>query len=288
MYLRKDLLIMRLERGFRLMKLNKSMILVLMTVFLFSSCNALKLITGGETKVDPNFSRKSCGESSSLYSGLDFFWRFNEGQSLSKVDITNSLTLADTVGGGVPMMSGPRGNALNCTGQTSSGSGFLNASYTHAKSASDNYAFSFWAYLPTNVTGGCSAYNTIMNFGTANDYIMFENTDCAGDASDIQVRIGSTMFNVEDVADFTGGAWKHFVINVITGGSSVEVYVDGNFANSTSGTGIATTGGSNFSLCSDFAGAQIHNGGLDSVGLWSRTLNQNEIYELAGNCNALD
>ena len=120
---------MRLGRGFRLMKLNKSIILVLMTVFLFSSCNALKLITGGETKVDPNFSRKSCGESSSLsslYSGLDFFWRFNEGQSLSKVDITNNLTLADSVTGGVPMMSGPRGNALNCAGQAST-IGFLNA-----------------------------------------------------------------------------------------------------------------------------------------------------------------
>jgi hypothetical protein len=288
MYLKKDLLIMLLGRGFRLMKLNKSIILVLMTVFLFSSCNALKLITGGETKVDPNFSRKSCGESSSLsslYSGLDFFWRFNEAQSLSKVDITNNLTLADSVTGGVPMMSGPRGNALNCAGQAST-IGFLNASYTHAKSATDNYAFSFWAYLPSNVT--CSAYNTIMNFGTASDYIMFKNADCAGDASDIQVRIGATDFNVVDVADFTGGAWKHFVINVISGGSSVEVYVDGNFVNSTSGTGIATTTGSNFSLCSDNGGGQTHNGGLDSVGFWSRTLNQNEIYELAGNCNPLD
>ena len=93
------------------------MLLAFVTIFLFSSCNALKVITGGETNVDPNFSVNSCGDSSSLYNGLDFFWRFNEAQNVSKVDITNNLTLTDTVTGGVPIMSGPRGSALNCAGQ---------------------------------------------------------------------------------------------------------------------------------------------------------------------------
>jgi hypothetical protein len=257
-------------------------ILALISCLFLYSCNVIQIVEDNQAISDDFY--KQTNYNSTLKNDIFAFWRFNEAQASPKISSFNGISLTDTVSGGIPTVTGVRGTALNCQG-LSSGSAFLTTNTAFTKSATDDYAFSFWAYLPANVTGGCSAYNTIFNFNGS--YIMFENTDCQGDFSDIQVNIGGTNVDLVDVVDFGAGTWHHFVINVFGGGTTVEAYVDGSFKTSNSIT--ATSISSNFiELCSGNAGTLIHNGKLDSVGIWNRTLTTSEISELFSTNNPLD
>lgn len=263
----------------------KNLVSTSILLFSFTSCNVIQTMTGDETKInDQFFKNQSKRINTDLFNGLYGFWRLDESASTNKVDSQNNIVLVDNTTGSLTSIAGIKGNAIDCS-VASSGSQFLRASTAFNKSLADSYAFSFWANLPANVAGGCSVYNNIVNF--SGGYIMFEDTDCAGDNTDIQVDLGGGPINIVDVVDFTGGGWHHFAINIIQGGQSVDVFVDGTFVNSQTSTSTAVVT-SYIGLCSDPTGNNTLSGKLDSLGIWNRVLTQSEITDLYEGNNNLD
>ena len=250
----------------------------------FISCNVIQTLTDGETKLEGDFFNESSEEyvNTQLLNGLFAFWRMDEAATgSSKIDLQSGLSLSDTTAG-MPSTSGVHGNAIDCSTGTS-GSSLLDLSTSFNKSLADDYAFSFWIYMPANPSGGCADTNTVINFtgGT----IAIDDLDCAGTA-DVNVTIGvSNAFN--DVVDFTGGSWHHFVINVITGATTIGLYIDGNFVANSTGTNTAITSGY-IAVCSRSDGTQTFGGKLDSLGIWNRTLSSTEISDLYQGNNSLD
>lgn len=261
----------------------KSYFFIFSTIFTLSSCNVIQSMTGGETKLSADFFRNQVYQVD-LTPELFAFWRLEEEAYNSRFDTYGNYPLNDTVSGGIPRVKGVRGSAADITGLSSGTTILEGTSVPFNKAVGDSLAFSFWVYFSTNLSGGCADTRTV--FMCSSGYIALDNLDCQNDSADIDINFGSsTTFN--NVADFAGGQWHHFVINIDDSTALTSLYVDGAFLGSNTHTATAISS-AYIGLGSNGTGISPLNGKLDSFGIWNRLLETHEIEALYHGHNNLD
>lgn len=249
------------------------------------SCNAIKTITGGETKLGDGSAVHQPPPYNSLPDGLMSFWRMEEAASQTRLDSTGVRDLSDFSSGGIPSAAGAHGNSADCGNATPISSALLETSSGFTRAIGEDFAIGFWAYLPDNLFGGCSDTNTVIR--TSDFYVMFENVDCENDLSDIQVSLGGSIVDFLDAVDFSGGAWHHFALNIDHTAGNVELFVDGTSLQSAGYSPVALSS-SYLDVCSNNTGFEVLGGLLDSLGIWGRRLTPEEIGILYSGGSGLD
>jgi len=252
---------------------------ILTILFSFISCNALKALTNGETNLDEDFFKEK--QSVNLFDSLIAFFKLEESNGVSRDDINNAYSLGDSAA--TSSTSGKIGLATNCSSGASAGY-FISGSFSLSLSLSDSWNISFWANKGTNSSGGCADNESVLFLDSSN-YVEFDNIDCENDYSDVRIHLNGTSYDFQDAVNFPG--WHHFSLNIRNGGSNVDLYVDGNYFNTQSGTPAAVIT-STLSLCSSSGGGDVLDGSLDSLGFWSKLLTNTEIKALYNRNNNLD
>ena len=249
------------------------LLLALTSLFLVS-CNVVQVINDGETEV--NF--KSLNRN--LEDGIYGFWRFEEAASTNRMDDFTGIVLTDT--GGVASVSGISGMAADCS-TGSSGSGLLESSSSFYKAADESYSLSFWVKLQSNPSGGLQ--ETITEFTDLN--IGLHDSDFQGDSPDLVLGLGGSPYIWNDVTDFSTPQWTHFALIIHSGGENVDLFINGSHRGSVAGSGYSINSNVH-SVCSDMGGTRPLNGAIDSLGIWNRLLNPDEVWDLYSGNNLLD
>jgi len=244
-------------------------ILILGFMLLLSlSCNVASMITDAETSIGNNFAKD-------LRSGLVSFWKLDEsGNTDTRFDSEGVQDLTAT--GTAVVVTGKYGNAVDCQNSSDNAAdGILdNGSPNINISNTSDYTISFWAQDNDGAGGGYA--------------VDFDQTV-------IRVNSGGGYFEVSTDADTTHsatsvypvGQWVHFTFVFNGLGDYVDYYVNGSFKESF-GVGDSSLVPSQISLCSMSAAGNNFPGYLDSVGLWDRALNSEEIKALANGNNNVD
>jgi hypothetical protein len=252
--------------------------IILLSLFLLSSCNIMKALTDGETKIDENFYNGSQGVN--LGDGLISFWKLDESSGISRQDsgyngndmtVTSSMN-SISIGGRTGIDCNSTTTSVNFLDDVVSGPGLSFG--THG-----NFAVSFWIYrLATPAT----------------DLIIFELSNFiikapSGDNSAIQFDFNAGSYQTWANFGLATTGWNHVAVNLDrTGG--FYVYLNGSLFNhdATTSTGSNMTN-SVLRLCSTGGnGTNKFEGYLDSVGVWNRSLNTDEIKALYNGQNHLD
>lgn len=260
----------------------KKLFLLLTMGLFFQSCNIAKIVTGGETKVDPDFFDGAGG--GSLYHELGLFWNFNDPHGV--------LAAATPY-----VMQGPNGNQLIFTTDATPGTtgpglttdGFMDTQFYKCHTAACN---------PAATLGN-------MNYGTHQDLTIamwikpgvapsgdkvltleIPGTDIINviaDSSEIFLQYTTTVPTYTTIFSFpkilSNSNWTHIVMVIKrTGGS--YAYVDGVYTSATVDIDSTTK-------TFDFNGASLTPttflGYLDDVGVWGRELGEREVYQLYTN-----
>jgi hypothetical protein len=271
---------------------------------LLISCNVVKTLTGGETDPSEEFyeggyhcnsssttSTNNCGCDSSdfnsscfyetLHEDLAMFFKMEEASGIRN-DSFGGVILAENYSAG--NTSGMIGQAIDCNSASPAGH-VLSGTYSLNRNSSDDFSIAFWAYKSENSSGGCADNEYVISFGSTNSYVMFDNISCSGGLSDIEVYLNGNTYQFIDVVNFPG--FSHFVLNISSGGSAIDLYIDGNFSEQQTNTGVAVST-STVEVCSDSGGAKKLVGAIDSLGVWNRLLSTDEISRLYNGQNYLD
>ena len=260
-------------------------LLIILSIFIFNSCNIASVITDAKTELSGNFTKKQDNKLD-VTSGIRYFWRFEEsGTGIARSSDYGSATTTDTTSG-VSTVAGQRGNGISCEA-LSSGSGFLQVSNGLTFSASANYNVSFWTYMAANSSGGCSDENIVIESG--GDFYVAIDDLCTGSTFDVEVFSGGTDMGVTPTTNYSFPGWFHVSVNIKNGGDEFDLYINGNYeGNSNTGTPTAV-GAATFSICSrNLDGAFFYDGRLDSLGVWDRNLTVEEIEALYNGNNNVD
>jgi len=248
---------------------------------LIVSCNALKTLTDGETKVPIDFSEGICNycgnNQSTLYNNLIAYYNFDGGSLGDDKTGQNNLTVTGSPG----TTTGKNGLALTCN--TTSAGDFLAIPTLGSQfsfGANQNFSISFWLKT-TGLTAGKVIYLTTAVPNTIDFQVSATATNFnASQAAIINLNAGTSVVN---------NVWELWTL-VVTRSSKIEIYRNG-VLDATSNT-VNTDKDFNFSklaLCGDEGGAT---GGaiidLDSVGVWGRDLSPQEIMELYSGNSGLD
>ena len=258
--------------------------LILLSLIFINSCNIASVITDAKTELGSNFTKNE--NKLDVTQGLRYFWRFEEsGTGVARSSSYGSATTSDTTSG-VSSITGKRGNGISCE-SLSSGSGYLQVSNDMTFSASANYNVSFWVYMASNPSGGCSAENIVIESG-GNFYVAVDDL-CTGSTFDVEVFSGGTDMGVTPATNYSFPGWYHISVNIKNGGDEFDLYINGNYeGNSTAGAPTAV-GAATFSICSrDSDGTLPLEGRLDSLGVWDRLLTTDEIQALYTGNNNVD
>lgn len=253
---------------------------------LLSSCNIIETLTDGETKLEDEFFQ-SDKRKLDLTPGLIEFWRFEEPTGGNKVSLNGAILVdrpqVDTAMG-VPVVSGPRGKAVDCSVNSTGIYSLENSSFSHTVNIGDFITFSFFVKQkvadPTDESIEISASNQSI-FEISSD----EYGGSAG--TDIRVVFGAENFFFYDIIPLN--QWVHIAVTIDnnTSVASSSLYVNGQSVGTVSGSAGAITTINGINSCSRGAGgtSDIE---LDSLGLWNRVLSVEEIKALSEGNNNLD
>ena len=250
---------------------------------MFVSCNALKTLTDGDTKIPENFALGQ--NSSSLDEQLLAFFKFNNVAPVI-FDRTNTYNLNNISNTAPTLVSGIRGTAANCgAGASSAGGMYQNSIPTLTFSASENYSFSF--HISTSVYTSAMGGTIFELTGgvNANPAILIGDFDSNADQNDFRFQIGANQYNWNNSIPLSG--LNHFAVNVFNGGTSVELFLNG-ISLGTQANSPMIADADEFLICSDNAGGFTLNGIIDSFGMWRRILNFDEIQMLKTGNTHLD
>jgi hypothetical protein len=240
------------------------------------SCNVMEMTGIAETDLGNNFGRD-------LKPGLMHFYKFDEaGTGVNRIDSIAGANFIDTTAEQIPSTSGKRGGAVDCYSGLTSGSGFLSVTQSITFTVNQSFNISAWVELPANPSGGCADSRGI--FTASNLEIFLDDLDCAN-SGDLRVRYFSVDYNLNDVYNFPG--WHHFSFNFLNGGTSIDIYINGNYISTLAATQNAW-GTTYFEACSGGAGVSGLGGKLDSLGIWDRELSGEDIRALYNGNNNVD
>ena len=240
---------------------------------MFVSCNALKTLTDGDTKVPIDFNTGLCNVGNcedSLYYNLVSFWSFDETNKGGDTRGDNHLSETGSV---FSTIASTRGVAIDCTASSAinrySNTGVSGLNF----GTSQDFSISFWIAMPS----GGTQYLIDFQTGSATPFAVYLNS---GGFVTLQHSGTSTVTTVIPSTN----AWDHITINV-SRSTGMSLYLNGVFVESHS---IATNS-FNFdviqiNLCSEYlstpSAQYFFNGNLDSIGIWNRTLNSAEVQKL--------
>lgn len=239
-------------------------LLVVCLMFLVS-CNVMKDIIGGDTDLDQDFFNTDRIELSHELLG---FWRLDAAGTSNRFDssgngqdlITTGTLLNSTVGGR---------NSIDCS--SVSGSDHLTASVSNMTFNTENdFSVSFWMYFDTTPGGQFTILemdNLIIRAQSANN-------------ADLEFYVnGGNSLTTKNIP-FSTTTWYHVVLNLDRDGG-YHVYLDGNHVHhDSSQTSAFTASTAILRVCSQVSGTVFFGGKIDSVGVWGRLLNHNEIKRL--------
>lgn len=203
--------------------------------------------------------------------GLIGWWSFDEGTSTTAGDFSgrgNSATLT----GGPTWTTGKRGRALTFDGSTT----YAQVQGNSAMDSPTNLTMSAWVKLagsqpsPTGITtkeqGDCTNSSYAFEIG--------------GVVPNFTVEGVGNVRTAVDGSALPVGQWK--LLTGVYDGSTIRIYIDGVFVNSTSHTaGIKSTTGSfqigRQKMCSP---VRFFNGGIDDVRLYNQAFSAAEVFAL--------
>lgn len=220
---------------------------ILVIIFLMSSCNALKTITGGETNLDNDFFQR--GSEESLFQGLVAFYRLEEANDYT-IDLNDQFNLIDSTGG-IDGQTGRFEQGINCfTG--SSGSGFIENSSFSFDPNNSQFTVSFWV----SMNGLASTQGRALSFNPDNNYYISVG-NIAGDTNNMGVNLFTLgmSHSAIDVIN-TANSFYHFAYTFEDDGSNYtsDLFINGSFVSTDSNTSNAAFNYSDINLCSDQIG----------------------------------
>lgn len=247
---------------------------LLIFLTLFFSCNALKTLTNGETKIDEDFGNFKYD---SLYNGLLEFYPFEEASGSTRLGLSGAFPLIDNAN--ITTNSIVHGGSVECTSGSAGGYYLFNGDFSYQLNSSNSFAISFWTNLTATAGGG-------LLYLDSNSYVFIG--EFAGSAGlDVKVVLNSMNFTFSDVLGSINTT-RHIVVNISNDGSSsrVVLFVDG-VMHTIGDLAQSSVTFNQIGVCSA-SGGEVYNGSLDSLGLWNRLLEIEEIERLYNSSNDLD
>jgi len=246
---------------------------------MFVSCNALKTLTDGDTKVPTDFNDNTgnCNGGNcqdSLYFNLISFWNFDDANRGNDSNGQNQLLEPGVAYGTTASM---RSVGLTCAMAQSSSDRFgsTGASASLNFGTSQDFTFAFWNYLPA--APGGNEYLLDLRTSSSTYLGVYITT---GDLLTIQHSAGSTTLSTL----VPHNTWEHYIV-VFSRNTGIKVYKDGVLFESFS----SVTNGYNFNtgqinLCGQYSTAtdaqSYYTGMIDSVGIWNRALDATDAQKL--------
>lgn len=265
---------------------------ILILFFLLSSCDVVEGLIGAETDVDSDFNDSSCtGDCSggnnnvtSLEDQIISFWRFEESGGTEDRSDDRGGNDFQHQSGTLFASSGQIGNSIDCSVMSSSS--YMSASMSsnlHFGTTTD-FTIAFWASL--GATNGAVQVIYEATYGTPTFKI-----EVPSSTQNLLVNVDNGFPLTVNSAFPSLSTWYHFVIGVDRD-AGLTVYRNGSIADSDSNTSSATnfTAGSSLYVCGESAASfsSPFLGQMDSLGIWDRLLNQDEIDALYNGNNNLD
>jgi hypothetical protein len=214
----------------------------------------------------------------SLARGLQCFYAFNEGGGTSFAEASMqhpAATIGNGSGSPACWQIGPSGPAV----QLSSSNGYVSAGNICDNMAS--FTVSCWFRFASTFPNA-----TIVSKWGSGGYASGQGwavTTFGGEVSVLtQLSGGSTYNQIATTSNYNDGKWHHGVF-IVSAYVATSIYIDGvKVATSVGGSGTVTTttNSGNLTFGGDTSGSDWWNGSLDSVAIWNRTLNANEIERL--------
>ena len=269
----------------------------LIFIMIFTSCNVLKTLTGGETDPgDDFFPNNNCDPSNtsnggfcpgndnnvySLSNNLISFWRFDEsGGAENRSDNFGNNHLLVT--GSISFDSGVIGNALQS-------SGFDSGNYVNIGSPSGfnfgtgtDFSIAFW--IKRNTQSGFLNY--IFDKMGATDEIQ---VSIPASSTNINISIDGFFLDLNGVLTSLS-TWYHIVF-LVDRDAGITGYVNGNLFSSNTAITTGVNINNNVLHIGTFNGLGSTDnfaGSIDSMGVWSHLLNDDEINGLYHGNNILD
>lgn len=237
--------------------------ILLLSLFIFSSCNVMKSLTGGETNLDESFFR----DKSSLNNGLIEFWGFNESGTGDRQSTQGSILIDNA---GVSSTNGQYGKAVDCTTGSSMGYHLQDSGFNHNINTGGSFTFSSrFAGTSLGSIGHISQADTLQFY--------IEIGPSGGGANDdINLFVGGVnLIFLDHISDTS---FYNYVFVIDNNLGNVDLYIDGNYVETKSYSASAIVM-SNFGVCSGSGGGSSAVK-IDSIGLWNRMLSSSEILEL--------
>lgn len=246
-------------------------------LFTLSSCNALKVLTGAETKIafDENGTPPNIPYDNSHTLG---FYRMEESFGTTAVSLsTTDLTIDE--GAGNITSSGVVGNGFNCSGFTGAASKLYNFAFGPSLNNGEDFSLAFWVDITS------TASETIIDFSTSGGTqlkIVSDDSDSDTVYDDLKIMHGPEFFFVDNV-----GGWSHVALISKSGGSSIEVWLNGTHIN-TSNLTPKVIELMELYVCNDRGAGNQFSGSIDSLGIWDRALSVEEVKGLYNGNNDYD
>jgi len=239
---------------------------------MFVSCNALKTLTDGETKVPSEFNSGICPGNycqDSLYNSLLAFYHF-DGPSLGD-DKTGQNHL--TVTGTPATASGKTGLGLDCLAtNTTNFLAIQSLNSQFSLGTNQDITISFWTLTSTLAVG------TIVFFKNSSNHTVY----FLSNASQLLFHATQTTSITYNSSAVVNDVWEHWVLRVIRN-SKIEFFKNGIIDGSASNT-VTTDKDFNFvklAICGDEFGTPPGSAlTVDNIGIWGRALSNNEISNL--------
>ena len=254
--------------------------LILTTFFVFNSCNALKSLTNGETKIPDEFFDNFIN----LEDDLIDFWKLDENSGASRVGF-NGLNLTEA-NGAIAQVTGKHGQGVVCN--SAAGSAGYNLDYAGSVgnvTEGEGFSIAFWMELTSINTSASIAGSNFAEFDlNVGDY------DGSSGTTDMKLFLagGSPSFDFLNITKHSGFHHYAIVVKKENGGFTVKAYVNGSLYDSQFESSESDLNLSNFGICSYANGSNDLPGHLDSFGVWGRELNQHEVRALYNGNNNLD
>lgn len=260
---------------------------------LFVSCNMAKILTDGDTDIDPDFFKGECvpdsatGETcqhETLYNNLEVFYNFEESMDRGRDISGKNLYLIDN-NMVYSYQSGPNSSgAVDCGASTT-----INNLYSSNPSSnlnfgtSGNFTIAFWTYNNNAALSGSETLVSFESSGTTFDI------GISGDLK-LTLNLGGTPRKFPSALGVI--PWKHFAF-VVDRDNGVKFYQNGSEVHADTIPSVTDNLTSdNILLCANgILGSTtffFNDSGLDNLGVWSRTLTDSEIKSLYEGSNSLN
>lgn len=245
-------------------------------IHFLTSCNILRDVSDSETNLDDEFFQGRGLES--LNNDLLSFWNLNEtGASENRRDKIGANDFVWNMGS-IFSSAGKIRSALDCSSMDVNNR-FNNTSVSNLNfGSSQDFTVSLWVKVHNTAGNGM-----LFQLGTSGDRIDIQVLN--NNEIDIWFNNASTSPNIPSVSF---GDWNHFAL-VFDRDQGLYVYMNGEFTFPQ----LTTSTVRNYSFaslraCSDSAFITNPDASVDSIGIWGRKLNLEEIRALYQQNNNLD